>query len=327
MPLSAAWRQAWRAAPWVLAAVVTVLVARQAVRLDWAAVGSALAAMPGPVLATAAALALAGHAAFAGFDVVGRLATRHAASASRAALIGATGYAMNLNLGALIGGVAIRLDLYRRSGVGPAQAARVVGAGMVANWCGWALLVAAVAWLAQPLPWPPAWPQPAEGVRLGLTLAGAVPAALLLAGCAWRRRWPVAWPLLRRELPPVSLAAAWLVLAVASWVLAATTLWWLLQGAVPWPAVAGALLLAAVAGVVTHVPGGLGVLEAVVLATLAGQATESRLLAALLAYRAVYYGIPLVVAVGSYGWLVSRPSRGEAGDSSGPVEARLREVS
>jgi uncharacterized membrane protein YbhN (UPF0104 family) len=55
-----------------------------------------------------------------------------------------------------------------------------------------------------------------------------------------------------------------------------------------------------VAGVVTHIPAGLGVLEAVFLSLLGGAHPVNELLAALLAYRAVYYLGPLVIAGVAY---------------------------
>jgi len=51
-----------------------------------------------------------------------------------------------------------------------------------------------------------------------------------------------------------------------------------------------------VAGVITHVPGGLGVLEAVFIALLSHRVPQEKLLGALLAYRAIYYLLPLIVA-------------------------------
>ena len=60
------------------------------------------------------------------------------------------------------------------------------------------------------------------------------------------------------------------------------------------------LLVAAVAGVITHVPAGLGVLEAVFVALLSHQLPQGQLLGALLAYRAIYYLLPLAIATVAY---------------------------
>jgi hypothetical protein len=51
-----------------------------------------------------------------------------------------------------------------------------------------------------------------------------------------------------------------------------------------------------VAGVLTHVPAGLGVLETVFVVLLGDRIPEPELLAALLAYRAIYYLVPLGLA-------------------------------
>ena len=74
----------------------------------------------------------------------------------------------------------------------------------------------------------------------------------------------------------------------------------LLQGALPYPTVLATLLIAAVAGVLTHVPAGLGVLEAVFVTLLSSQMPPSELVAALLAYRGIYYLAPLAIATACY---------------------------
>ena len=68
-------------------------------------------------------------------------------------------------------------------------------------------------------------------------------------------------------------------------------------------------LLAAIAGVVTYIPAGLGVLEAVFLMLLGEQVGEPELLGALLAYRAVYYLGPLLVAAVMYAVMEMRARR------------------
>lgn len=324
-----AWRRLLRIAPWLLAAIVLALAGRQAATIDWPAVRAALTGLPWPLLASAAAVALAGHAVFASYDLVARRVVGHAASAKRSAAIGAVGYALNLNFGALIGGVAIRLRLYQRAGVALPQASAVVAGGMLANWCGWAALAAGALLWAEPLPWPGGGPVPGGAWRLALALLVLVVPALLLIACARRsgqrlptwRRLPMPSALRWPSLPTASL---WLLLATLSWALASTVVWMLLQRAVPWWPVAGAMLLAAVAGVITHVPAGLGVLEAVLLATLGGAVAPPTLLAAFLAYRAVYYGLPLAAALVGYLVLESRPvhvatAKRAGGDRAGTV--------
>ncbi len=59
----------------------------------------------------------------------------------------------------------------------------------------------------------------------------------------------------------------------------------------------GIYLLAQLAGVVSNVPGGLGVFETVILLLLKSFISSATLFGALLAYRAIYYLLPLCIAV------------------------------
>lgn len=67
-----------------------------------------------------------------------------------------------------------------------------------------------------------------------------------------------------------------------------------------YPLVLGVLLISAIAGVLTHIPAGLGVLEAVFIALLQHEASRGSLLAGLIAYRAIYFIVPLLIALVMY---------------------------
>jgi hypothetical protein len=98
------------------------------------------------------------------------------------------------------------------------------------------------------------------------------------------------------KTPGLAMALLQLAMSCLNWSLMGGVIWLLLQGQVGYPHVLAVLLVAAVAGVVTHVPAGLGVLEAVFVALLSYQVAEATLLGALLAYRGLYYLLPLAVA-------------------------------
>jgi uncharacterized membrane protein YbhN (UPF0104 family) len=91
-----------------------------------------------------------------------------------------------------------------------------------------------------------------------------------------------------------------LAMSCANWTIMASAVYILLQGKVPFSSVLSVLLIAAVAGVVTHVPAGLGVLEAVFVGLLSHRLPEHTILGALLGYRALYYIAPLLVAAVLY---------------------------
>ncbi|WP_115670247.1 bifunctional lysylphosphatidylglycerol flippase/synthetase MprF [Ciceribacter selenitireducens] len=70
------------------------------------------------------------------------------------------------------------------------------------------------------------------------------------------------------------------------------------DAAISWPAFFAVYSVAIGLGIVSHVPGGIGVFEAVMIAALGGQVSADQILAALFVYRVIYYVLPLLVAIG-----------------------------
>ncbi len=95
--------------------------------------------------------------------------------------------------------------------------------------------------------------------------------------------------------PGAAIALPQLLLSVLDLSLSSAVLWSLLPPSAHMPFVTfvGIYATAVIAGIVSHVPGGVGVFEAVILYTMPGVPTEA-LVGSLLAYRAVYYVVPLV---------------------------------
>jgi phosphatidylglycerol lysyltransferase len=86
-------------------------------------------------------------------------------------------------------------------------------------------------------------------------------------------------------------------LAVVDWTLAVLTLWILLPPVgLGFFAFAGLYTAACIAGVVSHVPAGLGMFEAVLLLALPEGVHTPGVAGALIAYRLIYYVLPLLVA-------------------------------
>lgn len=115
-------------------------------------------------------------------------------------------------------------------------------------------------------------------------LVGRIPAA---------ERWRV-------TLPGPRLVVAQLVVALVDWTAAACVLFVLLPDRTPlhFLPFAGIFVLAQFAGLVSHVPGGLGVFETLVVLLLAPYLPPGETLAAVVAYRFIYYLLPFAVAVG-----------------------------
>ncbi|WP_084360541.1 lysylphosphatidylglycerol synthase domain-containing protein [Hydrogenophaga palleronii] len=303
------WLWAKRIAPWALAALVLALVAQQARTVEWPAVWASLQQMPVQRLALAVAIAVLSYAVYAGFDLVGRRLTQHGLSVPRTLGTAAISYAFNLNFGALVGGFAMRLRLYTRWGLQAATVAKVIALSMATNWLGY-LWVAGAVLLWSPPRLPASDWLPGDG---SLRAIGAVMLALALMYlvlCARSKERTLRWRSHALPLPGGRLALLQLTTGGASWLLIASIVWVLFDGHVAYAVVLGALLMAAVAGVITHVPAGLGVLEAVFVATLSGTVPATEVLAVVLAYRAAYYLLPLMLALPAYLWSEAVARRG-----------------
>jgi len=297
-----AWGGFKRVAPWGLAALVLVLVAGQARTVDWPAVWQSLKALSPARLAAAALLALVSYGLYAGFDLIGRRLTGHSLSAARTLGTAAISYAFNLNFGAWVGGLGLRLRLYSRWGLAVPTVLQIIAYSMATNWLGYLWVSGAVLlWTPPRLPtsWM-SWMPPEAGLRAaGLAMVAAVLAYLAL--CRFSRRRQLTWRTRTLALPSGRLAALQALAGGANWLLIGAIAWLVLGGRIDYPSVLGTMLLAAVAGVVTHVPANLGVLEAVVVATLGARLPAHELLAAMLAFRATYYLLPLAMALPAYG--------------------------
>lgn len=275
-------------------ALVAVLIVRYAQRLEWGEVWDSLTSLPAAVLAGAAGLCWGSHLLYSCFDQLGRHYTGHNLRPLRVMQVTFISYAFNLNFGSLVGGIAFRYRLYSRLGLDVPTITRVLTLSMLTNWLGF-LLLAGLVFTIAPLQLPPSWELDSEGLRLlGIALLAACAAYMLL--CAWspRRSWTVRGHEI--ILPPLRMALVQLGMSSLNWMLVAGAVTVLLQGKVDYAAVLSVLLVGAVAGVITHVPAGLGVLEAVFITLLSHRVPEVQLIGALLAYRALYYIAPLCVA-------------------------------
>jgi uncharacterized membrane protein YbhN (UPF0104 family) len=284
--------------------VVAAVLVRYARTVDWKAVAASLAALPASTLAAVAALTLASYLVYGGYDLAARRYAGHRLSTRRVLAISLSSYAFALNLGALLGGAGLRYRMYARSGLRNGTIARIVAFVVATNWLGYVAL-AGVLFAAGAIAAPPSLRITPSLLRAAGIAMLLVAVAYLCACAAWRGRTfhvrghHFRWPSLRLGLLQTALAAF-------DWALMGTLLWVLLGPAYPWPLVTATLLLSAVATALLHVPAGLGVAEAVFVAVLAGGTPEPRILAALLAWRAAYYLVPLVAAVAFYAGVEAR---------------------
>ncbi|HUH41021.1 MAG TPA: YbhN family protein, partial [Castellaniella sp.] len=229
----------------VLLVVVVALLYKYAKDVDWNAVHKAVLEIPRTAIAGAAAATVLGYLAYAGMDALGRRYTGNRIAYWKVIGVSMISYAVNLNLGMLLGGVGVRMRLYMRLGCRKSLPARVAIFSGVSNWIGYGW-VAGVVFLSGGVPLPPSVAAGAEALRL--TGFALLVLSLIYVLACWRypkRTWLVrGW---RIVLPTLRMAIAQSVVSICSWTAMALAIYLLLQARVPFVAVLGVLLYSAVA--------------------------------------------------------------------------------
>ncbi len=310
-----AWPRWWPALRRLLLLAFFVLVAAllisQARSIDWSGVARVLRGYGLGTLLLAGALAASSYFVYSCFDLLGRKWTGHRVPVRQVMQVTFVSYAFNLNLGSWIGSIALRYRLYSRLGLASSAITRVISLSLVTNWLGYLVLAGAVFALRILAP-PDDWKLGAGALQvLGVALLALAAAYVLMCARARRRTWSVRGH--EFTLPPLRLALTQVVISCVNWMLMAAVIFVLLHHEIGYPTVLGVLLVAAIAGVVTHIPAGLGVTEAVFIAVLEAQVPRGEVLAAVLAYRAIYYLAPLIVATVVYFVLEARARKIDPG--------------
>lgn len=297
-------RQRWW--PWLATALsvafiafVAFLLYRQATKVNWADVWKAFLALPTGVLLAAGAFAWGSHLLYSTFDLFGRHYTKHGLTVARTVSITLIAYPFTLNLGSLIGGVSARYRLYSRQGLNVGQIGQIVVLSIITNWLGYFILAGAVFWAWTPQ-LPVGWEMSGNQLRwIGAALASVT--VLYLALCVWRKGAPLTLRGHTFPMPHASVGVLQVVVSTVNWMLMGGAIWMLTQQQAPYAAALATVLLGAIAGLISRIPAGLGVLEAVGVAVLSAYMPTPQALAAILAYRTLYFFAPLVLAAVAFG--------------------------
>lgn len=289
------WKKPLTIAFFLALIVLFTLLAR---RIDWSEVVQTLGDFKVRTLVIAGALTLCSFLVYASFDLIGRTYIRQNLVWKQILPVGIISYAFNLNLSAWVGGIAMRYRLYSRLGVSTGNIAKILGLSLATNWFGY-MAIAGVVFSSGLVTMPPGW-------KVSTTALQGIGALLVLASLGYlvacqfskKRAWTVRG--MEINLPSVRMACLQLLLGALNWSLMAAVIFTLLPAKLDYPLVLGVLLISAIAGVLTHIPAGLGVLEAVFIALLQHEASRGSLLAGLIAYRAVYFILPLLIALVMY---------------------------
>ncbi|WP_432492815.1 bifunctional lysylphosphatidylglycerol flippase/synthetase MprF [Kineococcus auxinigenes] len=278
-----------------LLAAAAVLLHRTFRHHSWAELGGDLLALgPGTALAALGATAVS-YLAMTGYDALALRYVGHPLPYRRYGLASFVATAFGNNLGAsAVVGAALRARVYSSWRVPGSAITRIVGFNLVTLVLGAAVL-AGGGMLHDPLKAGRALHLHGAAVLvLGSLLLVSV-AGYLLWACAGR---PIGWRGRRVDRPSPGLAVAQVVLSTFEWLTMAAALHVLLpaEDRLPFLAFAVAFSIATVAGLVSGVPGGLGVFETALVVLIGPTTSPAGLAVALVAYRLCYFVLPLLLA-------------------------------
>ncbi len=219
----------------------------------------------------------------------------------KVALASFTGYAFSNTLGLpLFTGTPMRARLYSGWGMTAIDITRVVLFSYITFWLGF-IGLSGTAFLLDPIAVPALLHLPVATARpVGVLFLGLI--AAFLAASFVRKR-PFTFKGLELAVPRPPMAAAQIAIAALDWTFAGTVLYALLPSEwnITFLHFLGIFLFAQVAGLLSHVPGGLGVFETMMVLLSPPELPHADLLAAMVAFRGVYYFLPLLIAAVSLG--------------------------
>jgi phosphatidylglycerol lysyltransferase len=246
-------------------------------------------------------LSILGYLVMTSYDFLALHYVGHPLPYRKIGLASFIGYAFSNNIGfSMIAGASVRYRLYSAWGLSTLKVTLVVAFCALTLWLGFFGLGGLV-FTFEPLVLPPSIHLPFTSVRLlGLLLLAVVFIYILVTIL---KKKPLKVRGYELELPPIRLLLPQLTVAAMDWAIAAGVLYVLLAP-IKGLSYFGYLrfyLLAQLVGLVSQVPGGLGVFETVIVLLLSSRLPVSNILASLLVYRIMYYWLPLGVATVLFG--------------------------
>ncbi|WP_054179983.1 lysylphosphatidylglycerol synthase domain-containing protein [Trabulsiella odontotermitis] len=302
------WRRAKKILTWLFFIAVAVLLVVYAQKVDWGDVWNVVRNYNRTAFFSAIGLVIVSYLLYGCYDLLGRVYCGHKLAKRQVMLVSFICYAFNLTLSTWVGGIGMRYRLYARLGLPGATITRIFSLSITTNWLGY-ILLGGLIFTFGVVQLPEHWYIDEQTLRiLGIVLLAII--VIYLSACAFARRRSLTIKKQKLVLPKWRFALLQMAISSANWMVMGAIIWILLGQSVDYFFVLGVLLVSSIAGVIVHIPAGIGVLEAVFIALLAGEHTsQGTIIAALLAYRVLYYFIPLLLALICYLWLESRAKK------------------
>ena len=230
-----------------------------------------------------------------GYDFLGLRYLKKKLPLVRAMLTSFLGFTFANNLG-FFGGAGLRLRFYLTLGLTSVEVAKLIVFSAFTFWIGFATLGGVMFLVSPPQASPHSWLTPSIVHGLGIALLVIFFVYLIHGHERWRE---FEFREKRFILPGWKLRLGQVVISSIDWLMAATVLYVLMPVdlSFSYSVFLAGFLFAQILALASHVPGGLGVFESVLVYVLPIQPQEeAAILASLVIFRLVYYIAPLIVA-------------------------------
>lgn len=246
---------------------------------------------------TAIILTFLGYLTITFYDLLAFYYIKTSLSVSKIILTSFLSYAIGNTVGfTIFSGTAIRYRFYSRWRISNIKIAKIIAfthLGFFLGVCG----VGGFIFLVDPLTLPKMLKLPFNTVHpIGIIFLLIV-AAYIIFSFSYHK--PIHFQGEELTLPSVPLSLGLILISALDWGIASSVLYILLPPNIDlsYPAFFGIYLLGLTAGIISNVPGGLGVFETVIIFLLSAKTSTPNILGALLAYRGIYYFLPLIIAL------------------------------
>lgn len=277
-------------------ALATYMLYRQLGKYSWHDIESALYSIPSYNLGMACLASIGGYIALSSYDYLALRYVKRKLAAWKWIFAGFIGFSVSNNAGhAIVSGGSIRYRLYTRWRFHGGEIVRMV------TFSGFTYLVACFFLIIVGYIITPSHAFGAGSVsRLTteiVTLCSVLGLGIYLGLSAFYRK-----PLIIKgvvfEMPSFKMALAQVFIGAADILMASLVLYFSLLPFVDisFNTFIGVFIIAQVLGVFSQVPGGLGVFEGLFMYIIPGEHNQASLFGALIAYRVIYYLLPMVIS-------------------------------
>ncbi|EAZ89841.1 putative bifunctional lysylphosphatidylglycerol flippase/synthetase [Crocosphaera chwakensis] len=243
------------------------------------------------------ALTSLGYLIMTGYDFLGFHYINQFLKPSKIAMTAFISYAVGNTIGfTALSGTAIRYRFYGGWGISKVKIAQLIIFTHLTFWVG-LLGVSGVVFLIDPLSLPKILNLPFQSAHpIGFIFLILISIYFVISFFR-KRPFQIGSELISFPSPKISLAS--ICIAGMDWGVASGVLYLLLplSGTISFPGFFCIYILALTAGLISSVPGGLGVFETVILLSLPNTISQADILGGLIAYRGIYYFLPLIVAM------------------------------